>query len=71
MRDSYTSFPNMVLSSPNGLEFVSCKEVSSYLHSYFGLGSQSNSVHTDGNIQVSNKMVLGDVSHCTISYSYH
>ncbi|XP_050378942.1 uncharacterized protein LOC126796221 [Argentina anserina] len=46
--------------SPNGLEFVTCKEVASYLHSYFGLGSQLNPVHTDGNIQVSNKMVLRD-----------
>ncbi|PRQ21386.1 putative DNA-binding domain-containing protein [Rosa chinensis] len=56
--------------SPNGLEFVSCKEVSSYLHSYFGLGSQSNSVHTDGNIQVSNKMVLGDGMQHDTSFTY-
>ncbi|KAL6179925.1 hypothetical protein ACLB2K_046596 [Fragaria x ananassa] len=56
--------------SPNGLEFVSCKEVSSYLHSYFGLGSQSNPVHTIGNIQVSNKMVLGDGMQHDNNFSY-
>ncbi|XP_050124835.1 uncharacterized protein LOC126602067 isoform X1 [Malus sylvestris] len=41
-------------------KFVSCKEVSSYLISYFGVGNKSIPGHTDGSIQLSNKLVSGD-----------
>ncbi|KAK9930508.1 hypothetical protein M0R45_027545 [Rubus argutus] len=57
--------------SPNGQQFVSCKEVSSFLHSYFGLGGRSNPVHTYGNIQVTNKMVLGDDANLTYEDKNH
>ncbi|KAB2617067.1 hypothetical protein D8674_012936 [Pyrus ussuriensis x Pyrus communis] len=46
--------------SPNGQQFVSCEEVSSYLISYFGVGNKSIPGHTDGSIQLSNKLVSGD-----------
>ncbi|KAM1014074.1 hypothetical protein EV1_043610 [Malus domestica] len=46
--------------SPNGQQFVSCKEVNSYLISYFGVGNKSIPGHTGGSIRLSNKMVSGD-----------
>ncbi|BBG95761.1 methyl-CPG-binding domain 8 protein, partial [Prunus dulcis] len=45
---------------PNGQQFVSCKEVSSYLLSYFGVRNTSKPGHTDGNIPLSNELVSGD-----------
>lgn len=39
---------------------MSCKEVSSYLLSYFGAGNTSKPGHTDGNTLLSNKLVSGD-----------
>ncbi|KAI4307401.1 hypothetical protein L6164_030597 [Bauhinia variegata] len=52
--------------SPDGHQFVSCKEVSSYLLSFFGLQdvSQSKSCHTDGNLQVSSKMTSENHNGC-------
>ncbi|XP_021817268.1 uncharacterized protein LOC110759507 isoform X3 [Prunus avium] len=51
--------------SPNGQQFVSCKEVSSYLLSYFGAGNTSKPGHTDGNTLLSNKLVSGDDTNIT------
>ncbi|KAF9682516.1 hypothetical protein SADUNF_Sadunf05G0117000 [Salix dunnii] len=50
-------FPNPILSSPNGLQFVSCKEVSSYLLSFSGLNDvrQLNFDHMDGRIKLTGK----------------
>jgi hypothetical protein len=63
---SYTIFPNSEPSSPNGQQFVSCKEVSSYLLSIFGLqdASKPRSGHSEENFQLASKMDLGDVSQC-------
>uniref|UniRef100_A0A2N9F9A5 C2H2-type domain-containing protein n=1 Tax=Fagus sylvatica TaxID=28930 RepID=A0A2N9F9A5_FAGSY len=59
---SYTIFPNSEPSSPNGQQFVSCKEVSSYLLSIFGLqdASKPRSGHSEENFQLASKMDLGD-----------
>ncbi|KAK4559754.1 hypothetical protein RGQ29_008795 [Quercus rubra] len=48
--------------SPNGQQFVSCKEVSSYLLSFSGLqdASQPRSGYTDENFQLASKMDFGD-----------
>lgn len=53
--------------SPNGREFVSCKEVSSYLQFIFGHqdASQQNSGHINESIQLSPKMLSGNVSYLT------
>ncbi|XP_059648053.1 uncharacterized protein LOC132294271 [Cornus florida] len=37
--------------SPTGQQFVSCKDVSSYLHSYFGLDDANEPMEQSGNIQ--------------------
>ncbi|KAJ6405166.1 hypothetical protein OIU84_013190 [Salix udensis] len=46
--------------SPNGQQFVSCKEASSYLHSFSGLHdvSQLNSGHMDGRNKLTDKITL-------------
>ncbi|KAJ6730345.1 METHYL-CPG-BINDING DOMAIN-CONTAINING PROTEIN 8 [Salix viminalis] len=45
---------------PNGQQFVSCKEASSYLHSFSGLHdvSQLNSGHMDGRNKLTDKITL-------------
>ncbi|KAG7966356.1 hypothetical protein I3843_08G046500 [Carya illinoinensis] len=50
--------------SPNGWQFVSCKDVSSYFFSSFGLqhGSQLRSGHPDANYLLGRKMDFGDDS---------
>ncbi|KAF5461889.1 hypothetical protein F2P56_017950 [Juglans regia] len=50
--------------SPNGRQFVSCKDVSSYFFSSFGLqhGSQLRSGHPDVNYLLGRKMDFGDDS---------
>ncbi|KAJ6997686.1 hypothetical protein NC653_014052 [Populus alba x Populus x berolinensis] len=47
-----------ILNSPNGLQFVSCKEVSSYLLSFSGLHDvrQLNYDHMDGRIKLTDKI---------------
>lgn len=61
---SFSIFRNSEPSSPNGQQFVSCKEVSSYLLSFSGLqdASQPRSGYTDENFQLASKMDFGDVS---------
>lgn len=65
-------FPNSIPSSPNGRQFVSCKEVSSYLLSLSGLkvASQPSAAHTGDCIQLDNKMTFGNVSH-PFSYLFY
>lgn len=67
---AYAKFPNLVLSSPNGQQFVSCKEVSSYLLSSFELqdAGQLKPVLADSEIQVAYQVGSGDVSHYTQSF---
>ncbi|KAG6698983.1 hypothetical protein I3842_08G046900 [Carya illinoinensis] len=50
--------------SPNGWQFVSCKDVASYFFSSFGLqhGSQLRSGHPDANYLLGRKMDFGDDS---------
>ena len=67
---AFAKFPNLVLSSPNGQQFVSCKEVSSFLLSSLGLqdGGHLNPGLADGKNQVANQVGSGDVSHYTQSF---
>lgn len=66
---SYANYPNSILYSPNGQEFLSCKEVSSYMIAYFGAqdASHTRPSHDDDSIQDSCKVSSGDVSHCNES----
>ncbi|KAJ9166578.1 hypothetical protein P3X46_021308 [Hevea brasiliensis] len=54
--------------SPNGQQFMSCKEVSSYLLSSFGLqdASQSNFDHVDGNVHLTDKISSGNAADLTL-----
>lgn len=65
----YANFPNPVLSSPNGQQFLSCKEASSYLLASCGVqdAGQTNPGLADGNVQIANK-VGSYVSSNTISF---
>lgn len=61
-----TIFSNMILSSPTGQQFVSCKEVSSYLLALCGPhnASWSSFDHIDGSVQFTDQITSGNVSSC-------
>ncbi|XP_044478448.1 uncharacterized protein LOC123205537 [Mangifera indica] len=52
--------------SPNGQQFATCKEVSSYLLSFFRLkdASQSNAGHTGDGVQLDDKLTYGNATGC-------
>ncbi|KAJ0086240.1 hypothetical protein Patl1_08538 [Pistacia atlantica] len=61
-----TLFSHLLPSSPNGQQFASCKEVSSYLLSFSGLkdASQSNAGHTGDGVQLDDKLTSGNAAVC-------
>ncbi|KDP41390.1 hypothetical protein JCGZ_15797 [Jatropha curcas] len=54
--------------SPNGQQFMSCKEVSSYLLSLYGLqdANQSNFGHIDGNFQLTDRISSENAADVTL-----